>query len=287
MPKVFSIISLQGGVGRSYVAVALADVLSGAMKKKVLVIDLGPCGAATAMLIGDDRQDEIGEENSVVRLFRDQPEPEAARFDFDATVQHSVSNVRQAPTIDLLLFDGGVIDVPFDESNPPDSANSTDLLRRAVESNLDDYDVVLVDCPVGLGSLTRNALRISDGYIIPVDSRFNLLSGTTPILDVGAILGRVNKFADEIDKDIRLHGIVVNRYRRRRRQHVAEQLGAAGFGSVYWAPIAFVPESVLPPCRAPSGSKGYKTLRQKWGYRLTKTFAKFADDILRFEGVSL
>lgn len=286
MPKVFSIISLQGGVGRSYVTVALADFLSGAMKKKVLVIDLGPCGTATAMLIGQDRQDEIGEENSVVRLFRDQPEPEAARFDFDATVQRSVSNVRQAPTIDLLPFDGRSAQ-PVDESDLSDSSKSTDLLRRAVESDMDDYDVVLVDCPVGLGSLTRNALRISDGYIIPVDSHFNLLSGTTPILDVGAILGRVNKFADKIDKDIRLHGIVVNRYRRRRRQHVAEQLGAAGFGSVYWAPIAFVPESVLPPCRAPSGSKSYKTLRQKWGHRLTKTFAKFADDILRFEGVSL
>ena len=286
MPKVFSIISMQAGVGKSYITAALADVLSGAMNKRVLVIDLGAGGSATAMLIGQDRQDAIGEENTVVRLIRAQLAPEDARFDFDAMVQRGVSNVCQAPTIDLLPFDGGAIDGPFDESNPPDSVHSTDLLRRAVESNLDDYDVVLIDCPGGQGILTRNALRISDGYIIPGGSHFNLLTGTTSILDIGKILGNVNKFADEIDKDIRLHGIVVNWHRRRRRRHVAEQLGAVGFGPVYWTPVAFVPEKALLPGCA-SKSKGYKTLRQKWGHRLTKTFAKFADDILRFEGAAL
>ena len=288
MPKVFSIISFQGGIGKSFVTVALADFLSGATNKRVLVIDLGIGGAATTMLIGQDRQDAIGGENSVVRLFRelfpDQLGPEEARFDFDAMVQRNVSNVRQAPTIDILPFDGG----PFGESNPPDSVNSPDLLRRAVESNLDAYDVVLVDCPGGLGILTRNALRISDGYIIPGDSHFNLLTGTTSILDVGKILGNVNKFADEIDKDIRLLGIVVNRHRRRRRPYVAEQLWAAGVGSVYGTPpIAWVPEIFpLPVVRATPKPREYKTLRQKWGRRLTKTFAKFADDILRFEGVT-
>lgn len=40
MPKVFSIISIQGGVCKSYITAALADVLSGAINKRVLVIDL-------------------------------------------------------------------------------------------------------------------------------------------------------------------------------------------------------------------------------------------------------
>ena len=285
MPKVFSIISMQGGIGKSFVTALLADFLSGATNKRVLVIDIGSGGSASAMLIGWDRQDEIDEGNTVIRQIGDRLELEATRFDFDAMVQRGVSNVRQASTIDLLPLGAWA---PYSFHDLPDLVNSTDLLRRAVESHLDDYEVVLVDCCGGLGTLTRNALRISDGYIIPGDSRFNLLTGTTSILDAGNILGKVNKFADEIGKDIRLHGIVVNRYRRRRRHHVAEQLWAAGCGPVYWTPIAFVPERVLLPFpwRAESKPREYKTLRQKWGRRLVKTFTKFADDILRFEGVA-
>ena len=285
MPKVFSIVSLQGGVGKSFVTAALADFLSGATNKRVLVIDLGIGGAVTDMLIGWDRQDEIDEGNTVIRQIGDRLELEATRFGFDAMVQRGVSNVRQASTIDLLPLGAWAAYSSYDL---PDSVNSTDLLRRAVESNLEAYDVVLVDCCGGLGTLTRNALRISDGYIILGDSRFNLLTGTTSILDVGNILGNVNKFADEIDKDIRLLGIVVNRHRRRRRPYVAEQLWAAGVGPVYGtSPIAWVPEIFpLPVVRATPKPREYKTLRQKWGRRLTKTFAKFADDILRFEGVT-
>ena len=35
------------------------------------------------------------------------------------------------------------------------------------KAHLDDYDIVLVDCPPNLGIITLNGLRISHGYIIP------------------------------------------------------------------------------------------------------------------------
>ena len=72
MAKVFSIISCGIGTGKSFVTAVLADFLSGAMNKSVLVIDLGDYGSLTAILIGRDKQDEFCEESLAVRLNLDQ-----------------------------------------------------------------------------------------------------------------------------------------------------------------------------------------------------------------------
>ena len=100
MARVFSIISSQSGVGKTLVTAALAEFFSGAMDKKVLVIDLD--GGATTMLTEEHRWQEIDEGHSISRLIQDQLEPDAGRFHFDAAVRRGVSNVHDARTIDLL-----------------------------------------------------------------------------------------------------------------------------------------------------------------------------------------
>lgn len=224
MARVFSIISSQSGVGKTLVTVALAEFLSGARDKKVLVIDLE--GGATAMLTDEHRGQETDEGHSVARLVPDQREPDAERFhlDFDAAVRRGVSNVHEARTMDLLPCN------PNSAFRAPEPVVPFDLLWRAVQSDLDDYDVVLADCRTGLDGLTRNALRISDAYIVPATSHFNLLTGSTPTLDMAAkVTPAVSEFAAEIDKQIGLHGIVINRHRRNRCPHVWEQLWAIGY----------------------------------------------------------
>ena len=291
MVKAFSIISIQGGVGKSFVTAVLADFLAGATKQRVLVIDLGDFGALTTMLIGRGRQDEFCQDNLAVRLIVDRLDPENPRFDFDTWVQRRVSNVRRAADLDLLPS-GSMAGHP---ELHPELEHSTDLLGRAVESYPGDYDVVLIDCPAWTDAFgifaIRNALQISDGCIIPGNTHFNLLSGTTPILEVKDILYRVDKFAREIDKDIRLHGIVVNRdtstfmTQRRRRPYVVEQLRGAGM-ELFWGrpPITYIPERLPGKLLPTAMSDECVTLRQKWGYQLTRAISKFANDILHFEG---
>lgn len=274
MTKVFSIISSQSGVGKTLVAVALAECSSGAMDKKVLGIDLG--GGATTMLTGEHRWQEIEEAHSVTRLIHNQLEPDAGRFrfDFDAAVQTGVSNVHDACAIDLLPCN------PDSAFWVPEPVAPDDLLWRAVMFNLDDYDIVLVDCRSGFGSLTRNALRMSDGYVVPATSHFKLLTRSTAILDIAEVVQpAVRKVASELDWKIELHGIVINRYRKnRRRPHIWEQLKDIGYETAWITPVAVVPEIRRLPEFVTE--KAYRTPRQKWGYRLTNVSTKLAHNIV-------
>ena len=103
MAHVFSTINLKGGVGKTTTTVAMAEFMSGVMQKRVLVIDLDPQTNATVMMIGEDNWRELNErEHTIARLFKDALDPDNKRFDFDATLQRRVSNVREARTIDLL-----------------------------------------------------------------------------------------------------------------------------------------------------------------------------------------
>ena len=159
-------------IGKTTTTVALADFFSGTMHKRVLVIDLDPQTNATVMLIGEDRWLALNRaEHTIARLFKDALEPEAKRFDFDATLQRRVSNVHEAGTVDLLPSSLDLIDVQDRLVSVPSgrfyAVNPTELLWRVVKSRLDDYDVVIVDCPPNLGIITLNGLRISDGYIVP------------------------------------------------------------------------------------------------------------------------
>ena len=84
MAQVFSTINLKGGVGKTTTTVAMAEFLSGAMGKKVLVIDLDPQTNATVMMIGEDRWRKLNEKkHTIARLFQDALDPDNKRFDFD------------------------------------------------------------------------------------------------------------------------------------------------------------------------------------------------------------
>ena len=159
MTHVFSTINLKGGVGKTTTTVAMAEFMSGVMGKRVLVIDLDPQTNATLMMIGEDRWCKLNEKkHTLARLFQDALEPDNKRFDFDATLQKGVSNVKEARTIDLLPSSWDLIAAQDRlASMPPGrfyAATPTQLLERAVKSHLDDYDVVIIDCPPSLGIIT-------------------------------------------------------------------------------------------------------------------------------------
>src|SRR3546814_4609124 len=78
-------------------------------------------------------------------------DPDHRKFDMTATLQKGVSDVRSATTIDLLPSSLDLIDVQDKLASAPAgkffSANPIELLNRAVKSRIDEYDLVIVDCP--------------------------------------------------------------------------------------------------------------------------------------------
>ncbi|MGD5588106.1 AAA family ATPase, partial [Xanthomonas citri pv. citri] len=150
-----ALINLKGGVAKTTTTVALAETLSSTFGKRVLVIDLDPQTNATTMLIGEKRWAELNAKGwTLATLFKDALEPHNKSFDLKKTLQKGVSDV-QGANVDLLPSSLDLIDVQDKLASAPTgqfySVTPIDLLRLAVKSILDDYDLVLVDCPPNLG----------------------------------------------------------------------------------------------------------------------------------------
>ena len=212
----------------------MAEFMSGEMGKKVLVIDLDPQTNATVMMIGEDRWKRLNQnEHTIARLFKDALDPDNKRFDFDATLQKNVSNVREANTVDLLPSSLDLIDVQDRLASIPSgqfySINPTELLRRAVKSYLDDYDIVIVDCPPNLGIITLNGLRISDAFVIPT------IPDVLSTYGIPQILKRVEDFSREIAESIEPLGIIVTKFQVSSTVHrnTLDRLNASGNPPVF------------------------------------------------------
>jgi chromosome partitioning protein len=218
MAHVLSTINLKGGVAKTTTTVGVAEALSAEFGKNVLVIDLDPQTNATTMLIGEDKWKKLNaNEHTLARLFKDALQPDNKQFDLDATLQKKVSDVGGARTIDLLPSSLDLIDVQDQLALTPSgkfySNNPVELLWKAVKSRLDDYDVVLVDCPPNLGIITLNGIRISQSYIIPTVPDYLSTYG------IPQIVTRVTDFASEIAEDIEPLGIVVTKYQANSAVH--------------------------------------------------------------------
>ncbi len=262
MAHVFSTINLKGGVGKTTTTVAMAEFMSGAMQKRVLVVDLDPQTNATVMMIGEDKWRKLNErEHTIARLFKDALDPDHKRFDFDATLQKAVSNVREARTIDLLPSSLDLIDVQDRLGTIPSgqffSVNPIELLWRTVKSHIDNYDVVIVDCPPNLGIITLNGLRISNGFVIPT------IPDVLSTYGIPQILTRVQQFSEEIAEDIEPLGIVITKYQSNSTVHrnTADRLYDRGVPHVF--------ETIIPQSNQFSSAAEFgmsMTLKQKWGY---------------------
>ena len=142
----------------------------------------------------------------------------------------------------------------------------THLLPHNLRPILDEYDLVLVDCPPNLGIITLNGLRISDAYIIPT------IPDILSTYGIPQIVKRVNAFATELGKPIEPLGIVISKYRTQNPLHrniSADLQNGSGrrLGTDVPAFSAITPENTQISMTAEFVPNGRRTLRQKYGYQ--------------------
>jgi chromosome partitioning protein len=280
MTHVKSTINLKGGVAKTTTTVALAETYSAEFGKRVLVIDLDPQTNATTMLIGEEKWDRLNaKEHTLARLFKDALEPDEKKFDLDATLQHKVSDVTAARSIDLLPSSLDLIDVQDQLINTPvgkyGAVRPFDILWRATKPIIEDYDIVLVDCPPNLGKITQNGLRISQSYIIPT------IPDHLSTYGIPQIVTRVGEFSEEIAEEIEPLGIVITKYQVQSTVHnnVLKRLRASRDAPVFDTMIRQANDVAA----AAEHSSYGKTLKQKYGGNpngLASHFVSLAQEIL-------
>jgi chromosome partitioning protein len=77
-------------------------------------------------------------------------------------------------------------------------------LRKALADLVDDYDVVLIDCPPALGLLTVNALVASTHALISAEAQYFALQGVEQALEV------VELARETLNPDLEWLGVVLN-----------------------------------------------------------------------------
>jgi len=229
---VLSFINLKGGVGKTTTAVAVAEFLAQESRKHVLLIDLDPQTNATVTLISEEKWSELDEKGkTVAQLFADKINShESPKFDIESAIVHRVSTINDGiARLDLLPSSIRLIDlqdrIPMIAMSGNFTNSPLDILKGALQPVLDRYDYVIIDCPPSLGTVTKNGLRISTGYIIPTIPDIVSTWGIYQIVD------NVERFARDIDRSIPALGIVTTKVQANNlHRRVIEDLEARRLG---------------------------------------------------------
>lgn len=163
MANVIALVNHKGGVGKSTVAFNLGYLLAESFH--VLMIDMDSQHSLTvAAGIG-----ETG--NSIARVM-------GGAANGDMTLAEII-----VPVADNLDIAPSSAALAVSELGMGGRMGRDFVLRAAIESIRDDYDVILIDCPPTLNLMALNALAAADGVICPTAPRALDLNGLKMFLD--------------------------------------------------------------------------------------------------------
>jgi len=214
---VVAVANQKGGVGKTTVALGVADAAA-RHGRRVLVVDMDPQANATSGLgVADPR----------------------------ATVDHALEADRRGGLAEVVCRSGwpnGAHPAPAVAPSSPalaarepqlatDPIGAQDRLRHALEGVTDDYDLVLVDCPPSLGLLTVNALVGAERVLVVTEPAAWASDGVEQMLRTVARVRELRR------PDLEVAAVVVNRLGRTRdasywNGQLQEQFGSLAAGPI-------------------------------------------------------
>ena len=200
MAKIFCIANQKGGVGKTTTAINLAAGLA-ALEQKVLLVDLDPQGNAT-MGSGIDKH-QLG--SSVYQVLIGHSTIENSKYPSESGGYDVIPANRNLAGAEIELVD-------FEDRES--------LLRNAIKSISDDYDVILIDCPPALSLLTLNGLCAANGVIVPMQCEYFALEGLSDLVN------SIKQVHSKLNPDLKIIGLLRVMYdpRTALQQQVSQQL---------------------------------------------------------------
>lgn len=207
MAAVVSIINLKGGVGKSTLAMIIAEYLCFHYNQRVLLIDMDAQANLSYIMVPYRWITAQTENRRTIYHFFEAAilGQEVELSDFVARPPLIVSNIkrnfnielnRSRETLDMVISTPQVAQLDerllqLWENGEPMPRNLRNTLKEGVEQVQDQYDVVLIDCPPGLSFFSSTALIASDFFISPVIPEPLSLEGVRLVQDRARELSRM------------------------------------------------------------------------------------------------
>lgn len=191
MGKIIAIANQKGGVGKTTTAVNLGAAL-GVLEKKVLLIDADPQANATSGLGIDVHGIQLG----TYQL-----------LDHSIKIEDAILPT-ESPNLDLVPSH---IDLVASEIELVDKTSREQMLKKALNGSINQYDYILIDCAPSLGLITLNSLVAADSLIIPIQCEYFALEG------LGKLLNTIKSVQKLHNKDLDIEGLLLTMYDTRLR----------------------------------------------------------------------
>ncbi len=217
--QVIAVANQKGGVAKTTTVASLAAAWA-AMGHRVLAIDLDPQTSLTAAT--------LGESYATGR--------EATPTAFDAlqgteSLQSCLCAASEGFSVTIGSYNLVGAEKLFGEDHPEMR------LRDVLDPVQSEFDLVLIDCPPGLGILMLNALTAANHVLIPVAPRYFDMRGLAFLLDT------IDRVREAFNPELAILGILPTIVRRRSR-HKRQVIGILQdrFGDLLLDPS--IPETV-------------------------------------------